>query len=221
MIRVMVVDNFSIMREGIKAVLQDVSDITIVGTAGDGREAISLTRDVKPDVILMDVHMPRMGGVKAGTHIKEANPDIKIIYLTTFSDEDLVITAMKANADGFLYKEIDANVLIQTIRNVYRNQIVISGESARILAERVQNIHSGKEVLEKKLNERNLFLTERELEIAKLLMQDKTNRYIAVHLHLSEGTVKNYISEIYTKLNMHRRSKVIVYFKDLISDFNA
>ena len=140
MIRVVLADNFSIMREGIKSVVQKVDDMTIVGVADNGKEVISLTAEVEPDVILMNIYMPELDGIKVGRKIKQTNPNIKLIYLTTFIDGDFVIKGINAGADGFLYKEINEDMLIQTIRNVYANQIVISGEAARILAERIRNM---------------------------------------------------------------------------------
>lgn len=220
MIRVMLVDDLYIPREGLRAILSGVSDIRIVGSASSGAEAIDLYHDgAHPDIILMDMHMPEMDGLKTGVQIKETNPDVKIIYLTSFADEDLVITAMNAGADGFLFKDVDGSILIQSIRNVHRNQIVISGQAAKILARKIADATFNKqETLKRKLEARNIGLTGREAEVVGLLMKDKTNHYIAKNMHLSEGTVKNYISDIYYKLNIHRRSDVVSYLNTLLDE---
>lgn len=219
MIRVMLVDDLYIPREGVKSILASASDIDIVASASSGEEAVEHFESARPDVILMDMHMPEMNGLKASVHIKEIDPDAKIIFLTSFADEDLVVSAMNAGADGFLYKNVDGSNLLQSIRNVSDNQVIIAGEAARILARKIRDTSFSKqEVLDQKLRARNIIFTNREMEVAILLMKDKTNPYIAKHIHLSEGTVKNYISEIYYKLNKHRRLEVIGYLNGLIEE---
>src|SRR5699024_1075475 len=119
-------------------------------------------------------------------------------------------------ASAFLYKEIDGDVLIQSIRNVYENQIVLAGEAANILAKRIGDTsYNPHDILKQKLRKRNIDFTYREIEIARLLMQDKTNCSSAKTLHLSEGTVKNYISTIYSKLGVNQRTKVVMYLNNL------
>lgn len=222
MIRVMLVDDHHIVREGVKSVLSTVEDIVIVGEAPNGKEALDILEDTQPNVVLMDIHMPDMGGIKAGIQIKDKHPGIKIIFLTTFADEDIIITGMNARADGFLYKEIDGSLLVQSIRNVYHNQIVIAGEAANILAKRIRDTSFSKhDILKRKLEGRHIELTYREIDIACLLMQERTNHYIAKQLHLSEGTIKNYISAIYNKLNIHNRSKVVAYLHNLSTDHDV
>ena len=219
MIRVMLVDDLYIPLQGVKSILADVSDMDVVASASSGQEAVDIFQNACPDVIVMDMHMPEMNGLKASVQIKEIDPHIKIIFLTSYADEDLIITAMNAGADGFLYKSVDGDNLIQSIRNVYDNQIIIAGEAARILARKIRDTSLNKhEILDQKLRERNIVLTNREMEVAVLLMKDKTNLSIAKHVHLSEGTVKNYISEIYDKLNKHRRSEVVDYLNGLFEE---
>ncbi|GAB3042050.1 response regulator [Virgibacillus ainsalahensis] len=218
MIKVMLVDDQRLFSEGVHAILKRTDDIKVVGMAANGQEAVQNIDEWQPDVILMDIHMPKVDGIRATTHLKDNYPDVKIILLTTFAEEDLIILGLRAGADGFLLKTLDGKRLTRSIRDAYDDQLVISGKAAKILAHKVSTFTSNrKEILGEKLKYRDVNLSKRELDIAYLLMDELTNKQIAQKLYLSEGTVKNYLSEIYHKLNIRQRKGVIIYFKGLFS----
>ncbi|WP_373893850.1 response regulator [Virgibacillus sp. CBA3643] len=219
MIRILLADDQRLFTEGVRALIEQIDDMEVVGTASDGEEAVRFMDHSETDVILMDIHMPRVNGIIATTHLKDNYPDVKIILLTSYADEDLVIAGFIWGADGFLSKSLDANRLIQSIRNAYDDQVVISGEAASILAKKIQGFkYSKKQLLGRELDKRHIHMTGRELDIAYLIMKETTNKHIAQQLFLSEGTIKNYISEIYNKIDIHHRKDVIVYLRGLLSE---
>ncbi|MBY7144611.1 response regulator transcription factor [Virgibacillus sp. NKC19-3] len=221
MISVLLVEDQRLFAEGVRALIERVDDMEVVGTATDGKEAVQFMSQSEADVILMDIYMPRVNGILATTHLKDNYPGVKIVLLTSFADEDLVVAGMVWGADGFLSKKLDATRLIQSIRNAYDDQVVISGEAARILAKKIQGFKYGrKQLLERELDKQHIHLGERELDIAYLIMKEMTNKHIAQQLFLSEGTIKNYISDIYHKVNIHNRKDVIAYLRGLLP-YNA
>lgn len=216
MIKVLLVEDQRLFREGMNALIANEDDIEVVGMAQHGQDAIEQMEKLQPDVVLMDVHMPEVDGIKATIYIKENYPKTKVILLTTYPEEDLIITGISIGADGFLVKSIDKERLIRSIRDVYENQIVLAGEAARILAKRIEGFnYDKKEILDRKLKYRNIYLTGREIDVALLLMDGMTNNDIAQKLYLSQGTVKNYISEVYQKLDLRNRKDVIVFLHGL------
>ncbi|AVR00358.1 DNA-binding response regulator [Oceanobacillus iheyensis] len=221
MIKVMLVEDQRLFSEGVEALISNTEDIQVVGIAANGEEAIETFKQCLPDVVLMDIHMPHVDGIKATVKIKESHPDTKIILLTTYADEDLIITGINAGADGFLLKSLRAASLIRCIRDVYADEIVLSGAVARILAEKIRNqTYSKKQILDRKLQNRNYVLSKRELDIACLLMNHHTNKQIAEKLYLSEGTIKNYISELYHKFNIPNRKNLINYLHKVLNKKN-
>ncbi|UJL45822.1 response regulator transcription factor [Virgibacillus sp. NKC19-16] len=219
MIRILLADDQRLFTEGVRALIEQIDDMEVVGTASDGEEAVRFMEHSEVDVILMDIYMPRVSGIIATTHLKDNYPDVKIILLTSFADEDLVVAGLVWGADGFLLKSLDATRLIQSIRNAYDDQVVISGEAASILAKKIQGFkYSKKQLLGRELDKRHIHMTRRELDIAYLIMKETTNKYIAQQLFLSEGTIKNYISEIYNKIDIHHRKDVIVYLRGLLPE---
>ncbi|MFD2627840.1 response regulator [Oceanobacillus kapialis] len=221
MIKVMLVEDQRLFSEGVEALISNTEDIQVVGVANNGKEAIEIFKQCLPDVVLMDIHMPELDGIKATIRVKETHPDVKVILLTTYADEDLVITGVNAGADGFLLKSLRSASLIRSIREVYDNEIVLSGAAARILAEKIRDhTYSKKEILDRKLRNRNITLSARELDIAYLLMDHLTNKQIAEKLFLSEGTIKNYISELYHKFDIPNRKKLLQYLQKVLNRKN-
>ena len=217
LINILLVEDQRLVCEGIFALLAMEKNMSVTKTLSTEEEFYKELRCHTYDVILMNMHIKDFNSIKAAVHVKKNYPDIKVIYLTTFTKEDLVIEAILAGADGFLQTSVDTKQFIQTIRNVHEGDTIISGEAARILAKKIVDTTCQKsEILFKKLRNRKIKLTKRELDVAFLLMDGKTNRDIAAELFLTEGTVKNYISELYTKLNLHRRQDVINFLKDMI-----
>lgn len=218
-IKVMLVDDQVLLREGLKTIinLQDTMEVAL--EASNGREAIELLKSKPIDVILMDIRMPELNGIEATSKIKESYPDISIIVLTTFNEEELIVDALASGADGYLLKDIDAKRLIAAVQDAYDGDILLPSKVAAMLARRLSGkgkSHSNKSEGTGAIDE----LTDRELEIGKLISNGMTNRQIANTLYLSEGTVKNYISEIYKKLGTNNRTKVGIMVTNIIEKSN-
>ncbi len=202
-IRVLVVDDHAIIRKGLRAVLELVPDIEMVGEAEDGTRALQLNRELAPDVILMDLMMPGMGGIECIQGIKADSPAAKILVLTNFAGEDLVFPAIKAGAMGYQLKDTSPDALVDAIRQVYR------GESALhpLIARKVLNeIHAAPE---RKLTEEPL--TPRELEVLRLIARGIENKDIAATLVISEATVRTHVSNILNKLQLASRTQAALY----------
>ncbi|PKM84914.1 MAG: DNA-binding response regulator [Firmicutes bacterium HGW-Firmicutes-11] len=207
MIRVLLVDDQTIIRDGLRALLELQEDIRIVGEAANGREALDQTLALRPDLVLMDIRMPVMDGVEAVRAIKGDSPDTVIIMLTTFDDDEYIINAMTYGASGYLLKDIGSEKLVASIRDGMDGGIILPG---RVAAKITSHLTLGATP--------NLTMndfTEREIDIIRLLTQGKNNREIADSLFLSIGTVKNYISQIYFKIDVSERAKAVVFFKKL------
>lgn len=216
MIKVLLVNGQRLFNEAVESLLKTENDMTVVGKATTGKDALEQIQTKSPDVILLDVHMSDIDGIKMTVHIKDNYPDMKVIFLTTFSNKQLVIAGIVAGADGFLLKNIDTESLLQSIRNAYRNQVVISGDAAKIIAKAVIEIkYDPHEILKAKLDKRDIHLSDREVDIALLLIKKQTNKEISRKLYLSEGTVKNYISDMYSKLGVSTRKEARDYLEKL------
>jgi len=218
MIKVLLMNEQTLINEAIESLLIPEKDIIVVGKATTATDGLWQVQINLPDVVLLDAHMSDIDGIKMTVHIKKKYPDIKVIFLTTFSNRQLIISGINAGADGFLLKDIDTENLLQSIRNAYRDQVVFSGDAARILAQAVIEVkYDPHEILRKKLEKRNIYFSHRELEIALLIIDKCTNKEISQRLFLSEGTIKNYISDIYSKLNIKTRKAARDFLKRLTS----
>ena len=207
-IRVLVVDDHALFRRGLEMVLGQEDDITVVGEAADGAEAAEIASRVLPDIVLMDVRMPRRTGIEACSTIKALVPSAKIIMLTISDEEADLYEAVKAGASGYLLKEISIDEVATAIRSVAEGQSLISPSMAsKLLSEFATMI--------KKSDERQQVpvprLTDRELEVLKLVARGLNNRSIAEELFISENTVKNHIRNILEKLQLHSRMEAVVY----------
>ena len=216
MIRVLFIHNEQLYYEGVQAVLEKTDDIRLVGLAMTKEETIQKMEQQPADVALIHMHLPSINGIQLVIYLKEHYPNIKCILLTNYSDRDLVVAGVLAGADGFLLTNATGNNIIRAIRDVLDEEIVFSGEAAKVLADKIMHYaYSEKEILRKRLENRNLHLTDREIDIACLLMKWKTNLEIAEELKLSEGTIKNYVSELYSRFQIHNRKKLITYLRTL------
>src|SRR5699024_4462513 len=196
--------------KAIQSLLETEENIQVIGNTTTGTEAIQLTVEHEPDVIIMNLEIPKSTSNKAVLHLKENYPEIKIIFLTSIIREEPVVAAMATGADGFLLKNLEADHLIQAIHDAYHDQVVISGDVAQILASKIAEVeYSKNEILKKQLANHDIYLTDRELDIAVMVMDGMRNKQIAKELYLSEGTIKNYISELYDKFNLRNRNHVI------------
>ena len=212
MIKVAIADDQRLMRDGLKTILELQDNIEVIGTASNGNEAINICQKCTPDVILMDIRMPLMNGVEATKTIKECYPEVKIIVLTTFDDEDYIINALNYGATGYMLKDIDGDALIKGIEDAYENKYILPS----VIASKLVNKLINNNIDNKKKDRLSTPFTDREFEIAKMLSQGFTNKQIASSLFISEGTVKNNVSNIYSKIQIFDRTSAALYLKDIL-----
>lgn len=212
-IRILLVDDQSLFREGLRTLLSLVPDFTLVGEAGDGREAIALTQKHHPDVILMDLRMPGMDGVEATRLIRQSPAAPQILVLTTFDHDNEVFTAIAAGAIGYLLKDVPSEKLAEAIRCAARGESSLQpAVASKVLAEfaRLQNKQqrrSAQPLIEP--------LSSRELEVLEQLATGRSNKEIAAHLRIAEGTVKNHMSQVLTKLGVQDRTQAALHAREL------
>ena len=207
-IKVLIVDDHALFRRGLQMVLENEKDIDVVGEGGDGQEAIELAEKEAPDVVLMDVRMPKHSGIEATRQIKDILPSTKILMLTISDEEGDLYEAIKAGASGYLLKEISIEEVADAVRSVHQGQSLISPSMAsKLLTEFAAMV--------KRADERTQVpgprLTERELEVLKLVAKGLNNRDIGSELFISENTVKNHVRNILEKLHLHSRMEAVVY----------
>ena len=207
-IRVLVVDDHALFRRGLEMVLEQEPDIEVVGEAGDGGQAIQKAIETAPDIVLMDVRMPKGSGIEACREIKEAVPSAKVIMLTISDEEADLYEAIKAGATGYLLKEISIEEVASAIRAVQNGQSLISPSMAsKLLTEFATMV--------KRTGEKEQLptprLTDREMEVLRLVARGLNNRDIAKELFISENTVKNHVRNILEKLQLHSRMEAVVY----------
>ena len=212
-IRVLLVDDHAIVRDGIRALLALQPDIAVAGEASNGRDAVALADSLRPDVILMDLVMPGMDGIEAIGLIVAGQPASRILVLTSFSAEDKVFPAIKAGAMGYLLKDCNSEELVRAIHQVYRGESSLHPKIARMLLHEmaVGRPPSGRESLTPHGQPPVDPLTERELEVLKLIARGKSNRQIADELVVSEGTVRTHVSNILSKLHLASRTQATLF----------
>jgi len=207
-IRVVIVDDHALFRRGLDLVLSEEPDIKVVGEAADGIEAVHRAEEMAPDVVVMDVRMPRSTGIEAARRIRERLPDTKVIMLTVSDNEEDLYAAVKAGASGYLLKEISIEELADAVRAVARGHSLISPSMAsKLLSEFNALVQQAEE------RHRSLLpnLTDRELDVLKLVAKGLSNREISEELYISENTVKNHVRNILEKLHLHSRMEAVVY----------
>lgn len=213
-IKILIVDDQSLMRDGLKTIIDLEEDMEVVLTCGNGIEAIDKSKELNPEVILMDIRMERMNGVEATKIIKKNSPNIKIIMLTTFDDDEYIIDALCHGASGYLLKDIDGDKLINSIRDAYKGTLLMPADIAAKLAAKLNESNkisdNGTEDLNKNIVEK---LSDREIDIAKLMTEGLSNKEISSKLYIAQGTVKNYISSIYSKIGVKNRTNAVIFFK--------
>jgi len=203
-IRIFVADDHAIIRKGIRAMLESVPDIELVGEAVNGREAVSGVAKLRPDVILMDLVMPEMDGIEAIRHIKAQQPQARILVLTTFAGEDKIFPAIKAGALGYHLKDASPEELVQAIRQVYRGQPSLHPIIARKVLQELASPAAERPPTPEPL-------TQREVEVLQLVAQGLDNQQIADKLVISEATVRTHVSNILGKLQLASRTQAVLY----------
>ncbi len=211
-IKVLIVDDQKILQDGLKAILETDSDIIVVSTASSGKAAIEIIESSRPDVILMDIRMPELNGVECTKLIKQRWPKLAVLVLTTFNDEDFISDALRYGASGYLLKDISGEKLIQAVKDAYNDEIVLPSKVAAKIAGKMK---ASPDKLEDRLK-MQLKLSDRETDIAVMMADGFTNRQIASALYISEGTVKNYASVIYSKLEVVDRTTAVIKIRQMM-----
>lgn len=204
-IRVLVVDDHEMFRVGLRALIRDQEDMAFVGEAANGQEAVEKAARLNPDVILMDINMPRLDGVQATRQITLRNANARVIMLTIYGDDEHVFEAIKAGASGYVLKDARSATLIEAIRTVHRGEVMVEP----YIASRV--LHEFRH-LSDEVKKRQGFadLGEQEQKILEAVARGKTNREIAVEMFMSEQTVKNRLCQIYQKLKVNNRAEAVI-----------
>ena len=200
-IRLMVVDDHRVVRSGVKALIETEEDLEVIGEATDGREAVTKAKAMAPDLVLMDLVMPEMDGVEATRRITKEGVDLEILILTSFSEEERIIQAIKAGASGYLIKDASPKELVSAIKDTYRGESTLDPKVAGTV------LRSMQEENDQPAEE----LTEREIEVLELIAEGLPNDDIANELYISERTVRSHVSNILGKLNMQNRTQAALY----------
>jgi len=202
-VRVLVVDDQTLFRSGLTSLLGDDERVEVVGQAVDGSDAVKQVAKLKPDVVLMDIKMPNVDGIEATRQITELNPGSKVLILTTFETDSQVIQALKAGASGYVLKDSSAAAIVSSIVAVTAGERVMASAVANRVLDMLTGTATPKEFYDG--------LTNREIEILKLLASGMANKQIAFRLKISEKTVRNHVSNMYEKLGIYDRSQAVLY----------
>lgn len=213
-ITIVIADDQMLTREGLRTILDLEDDLDVVGVAKNGVEACEMVKVLHPDLVLLDIQMPLMDGISALKRIKQDFPQTFILILTTFIDADYIVEGMAYGASGYMLKDMDSDKMIASIRDTVSGQFILPAAVAAKIAERMSQFTEDYEHRQKSLD--RIMLTEREEEVAKLIIQGLNNREIADALHIAEGTTRNYISNLYGKLQVVDRAQAIVRLQTLI-----
>jgi DNA-binding NarL/FixJ family response regulator len=222
MIRVLLVDDQTLVRQGICLLLEIEADIRVVGQAANGREALVQVEALRPDVVLMDVRMPEMDGVEATRQINARYPEVGVIILTTFEDDESVFEGLKAGARGYLLKDISSEEMAEAVRKVAAGGALIQASITRKVLAEFSRLASARDIpLAAKVGDIPPKpalaepLTDRELEVLKAIAGGLSNREIAERLVITEGTVKNHVSNLIAKLEVRDRTQAVLKAQEL------
>ncbi|MBP2628697.1 MAG: two component transcriptional regulator, LuxR family [Firmicutes bacterium] len=211
-IRIMIADDHALLRQGIRNVLELEDNFQVIGEAGDGEEVVENIVTLMPDILLLDINMPKMNGLDVIKRVSEQRTKIKIIVLTMHDDENYVIEVVKAGAVGYLLKDIDPGMLVKAIRTVYEGESFIYPSLAKKLfgeinRQHIRNLEASK-MVERSKDER---LSYREIEVLEMVCKGMSNQEVAKELFLSEKTVKNHLTNIFRKIGVTDRTQAVLY----------
>ncbi len=205
-INVLIADDHSLIRQGLKQILELEKDMVVIAQASNGNEAVQLAKECKPDIILMDINMPGANGLQAIKEIKQEKLDSRVIVLTIHEDREYLFKTLQMGAEGYVLKDAEPSVLIEAIRNVYAGQSYIQPNMTMELVKEFNRV-----TLHEKEKHDDNNLTSREIEVLELIAEGMINKEIAKKLYISEKTVKNHVSNIFRKLNVSDRTQAAIY----------
>ncbi|PFT90237.1 response regulator [Bacillus cereus] len=206
-IKVLLVDDHTVVLKGLAFFLSTQEDLELVGEANNGKEALMKVGETTPDVILMDLYMPEMDGVEATAYIKKEYPNVKVIVLTSFSDQAHVLPALRAGASGYILKDVEPDQLVEAIRSAYKGNIQLHPDIANALLSQTLPVEEKEEEPSIQVD----VLTARENEVLQLLAKGMSNKEVASVLVITEKTVKAHVSSILSKLNLSDRTQAALY----------
>lgn len=201
MVELLIVDDHKLVRQGLRQLLDAEDDIRVVGEAADGEDAYKQARYFEPDIVLMDIHMPKLDGIAATRQITQDFPEIGVIILTMYGDEEHVFEAVKAGAKGYVLKDASSETLLETIRAVYRGEAWLDPAIARKMLDEFRKLN------EPEPHDEAVHLTRREREILQLVAEGASNQEIAKRLNIAEKTVRNRLSLVFSKLHVNNRTQ--------------
>jgi DNA-binding NarL/FixJ family response regulator len=198
-IKVLIVDDHPVVRDGLRSILETVPDLTLVGEAADGAEGVRLAVELAPDVVLMDLRMPGLDGIGAIERIKAQRPEVAIVILTTYDDDELIVRGLRAGARGYLLKDAGRDVLLDAIRAAHSGELLLPDAIAARLVARLEETKPA----------RGEELSARELEVLALIAQGASNKRIARQLRIAERTVKAHVTSVFQKLVVDTRAQAV------------
>lgn len=210
MIKILIAEDQELMRQSLQIILGANSDFEVTDAVENGREVIRSVRREKPDIILMDIRMPEMDGVTCTQIIKESNPEIKIIILTTFDDDEYVYNALKFGASGYILKGVTAKELADAVRTVYNGEEMLNADIAKKVLKMFRKIAQSNFSISVN-DEYTKDLSDAERNVIRCVGRGLSNKEIASELHLSEGTVRNYLSSVLSKLDLRDRTQLAIW----------
>lgn len=207
---ILIADDDSLIREGLKIILENEPGFQVVALAANGQEAFHLCKEKKPNIVMMDIRMPIMDGVISTRLIKQSFKDIKIVMLTTFKDEEYIKEAIKNGADGYILKSQSSEAIIETLKIINKGNAVFEKDIMKSLSEMINKNSHKPYIKQRQLKEAEL--TEREIDILRLIGEGMSNKEIAIKLYLGEGTVRNYVTKLLEKLDLRDRTQLAIYY---------
>lgn len=208
--KILIVDDDALIRDSLNIILSLEEDFQVVGTASNGAEALQLCNSLQPDIVLMDIRMPIMDGVLGTKNIKASFKDIKVVILTTFKDEEYIKEAIKNGAEGYILKNQPADAIVESLKTVSKGNIVLEKNVADALSTMLKE--------DKPKKNTNLDISEREMEILKLIGDGLSNKEISDKLYLTDGTIRNYVTKLLEKLHLRDRTQLAIFYLKNLGD---